>query len=123
MGRISEGMLGNVKGAVGNVVVTKYRDQAVIRKKAVRSDSKRSMTQLVQQAKFSVAIRFILKMGKFLEISYKSKIKRLTGKNAATKDLLEKAITGAYPNFTIDYSKVRVAVNTGVPEPEAPTTV
>src|SRR5436190_20592932 len=105
MGRIDRGILGSISGTVGTVVGSNWKGKQVVRAKAVRRNKTLSQAQIEQHAKFAVAGRFIKKLRKFLEISYKPKADGMTGQNVAMKELLRSAMTGVYPNFTIDYSK------------------
>jgi Family of unknown function (DUF6266) len=124
MGRIkSSSLLAEFSGTVGNVTVSRWKGKGVIKKKGVRQSTTLSQKQLVQSAKFSVAINFVKRLRKLLEITYRSQAKGMSGQNAAMKVLLPKAITGSYPSFGLDYSRIHLSPDTselpGAPAPAA----
>ena len=121
MGRYFNGVMGAVVGTVGTVVGSSWKGKKFLRGKAVRLNKTKTQKQLVQQAKFSVAINFVNKLAKFLEISYRSKADGMTGQNAAMKALLPGAITGTYPNFSLEFTKVKVSPDGDLPNGGAPS--
>jgi len=113
MGRISKGILGGFAGIVGTVVGGSWRGIDYMRSRAARKKSyKFSQTQLEQQAKFRIAAKFIRSMNSLLQDSFGDIAVRMTGANNALRYTLENAITGTYPTYTIDYSKVLVSRGT-----------
>lgn len=112
-----------MNGAVGNVVVSTWKDVNTIRKKGVRRNTTLTEAQLVHKAKFTLAGTFIKNMKNILEITFKSKAKSMSGQNAALSDLYKYAITGLYPNFTIDFSKVKISADSGIPNGTTPAAV
>ena len=115
MGQYFNGVMGAIKGTVGTVVGSSWKGKKYLRGKAVRLNNTPSQKQLVHRAKFAVVINFIVKLGRFLEISYRSKAKGMSGQNVALQAMLPAALTGAYPNFALDYSKVRVSADGYLP--------
>ena len=114
MGRLREGMLGQVQGKVGPVVGTTWKGKGVIRAKGVRRNNKQSEKQLVNQAKFGLASAFIYTMGNLVEITYRHLASGKTAKNAALSNLIHNAIIGTYPDFAIDFSKVNFSIQNGL---------
>jgi hypothetical protein len=68
-----------------------------------------SQAQLEQQEKFKIMIRFISTMSGLLMDTFKSYAVKMTGPNSAFSYNLKNAIVGAYPNYSIDFSKVLVS--------------
>jgi uncharacterized protein DUF6266 len=109
MGRISKGILGGFSGTVGTVVGGNWKGISYMRS---QSDARRTtftQPQLDQQAKFSVATKFLQTMNALLEVSFRNFAVRMTGINSALSYTLKHAITGAYPAFAIDYSMALVS--------------
>jgi hypothetical protein len=77
-----------------------------MRSKAKKRTGPLSDAQLEQQAKFAVAGKFTQSMNDLLTLGFKDQAIKMTGKNYAQSVILKDAITGAYPDFQIDYSKV-----------------
>jgi hypothetical protein len=113
MGQTSKGIMGNVSGTVGTVVGAKWRGKSYLRSKPdIKKNAKRSGSQLVQQAKFSLARTFIQGTKDLLELGFRTTAIGLTGQNKALAHMLKKAITGTYPELSIDYKKVLISQGT-----------
>lgn len=108
MGKINKGagILGGFRGTVGSVVGSNWRGIETMRAVAKPRKGNPTATQLNQQAKFAVGIKFLSAKRKLLEVGFKSLAVKMTGTNNALSNTLKSAITGVYPNYTIDYSKV-----------------
>jgi len=109
MGRINKGILGGFSGKVGTVVGGNWKGIDYMRSKANRSNTEASASQLVQQLKFSLAIRFASSMSALLALGFRNYANRQTGMNAAVSYILKNAIDGSYPNFSILYADVLVS--------------
>lgn len=60
--------------------------------------------QLDQQARFTEVVSFETTMTGLLETSFKNYANKMSGYNSALSYNIKNAITGSYPNYTIDYS-------------------
>ena len=104
-----DGILGGFDGAVGTVVGAKWRGKNVMKKKPTFSRNRKfSQEQLIQHAKFSLAHNFFRRFTTLLQSSFED-VTGKTPRGIAFRHFLDNAITGIYPNFGIDYSKVLVA--------------
>lgn len=107
MATIIKGYLDGFRGLLGNAVGASYRELDVIRGRPKKSSKAPTQTQLAQRARFALATHFSAMMEYFYQIGYKSSAgKAQSPVNAATQQILRDAIVGAYPDFSIDYSKV-----------------
>ena len=106
MGKMNNGILDNFSGAIGKVVGSNWRGVPYMRSKAKKRTGKLSDAQLEQQAKFAVAGKFTQSMNDLLTLGFRDQAIKMTGKNFAQSLILKDAITGTYPDFQIDYSKV-----------------
>lgn len=77
MGTIKKGILGGFSGTVGTVVGANWRGMDVIRSRPKSSGGKPTPLQLMQRAKFALAIKF--------QNSLRSMQSRLYGENAGVK--------------------------------------
>ena len=104
MGTIRKGALGGFSGKAGSIIGSSWRDISYIKGLPKLSNKPKSEKQLEQQARFSMALRFLLPVKDFLNIGFNDlKQGRSTGFNVAIKTLLAKAIIGIYPALEIDY--------------------
>lgn len=66
--------------------------------------------QLMQQAKFTLLMRFLLPLKPFIRVGYgQRRTDTHTPMNVAFQDNINRAITGEYPSYALDYSQIRIA--------------
>lgn len=100
MGKINQGILGGVSGQVGNVIGGTWKGIDYLRIKPSSVANPRTEGQVDQRSKFSTVLRFLQPMTD----GFKLYANKMTQFNAAMSYNLNNAITGAYPNFAIDYA-------------------
>jgi hypothetical protein len=120
MGTISGGVLGGFNGKVGAVIGSHWKGKAVMRGRSTAKRAKSSALQLEQQAKFTLMVNFLQAIVDFLNISFKKAAVQMSGFNKALSANIQFAITGTYPDFVIDYSKVQLSKGS-LPNVVAPT--
>ncbi|WP_439474483.1 DUF6266 family protein [Algoriphagus formosus] len=108
MGKINQGILGGVSGQVGNVIGGTWKGIDYLRIKPSSVANPRTEGQVDQRSKFSTVLRFLQPMTDFLRVGFKLYANRMTQFNAAMSYNLNNAVTGAYPNFMIDYASALV---------------
>jgi hypothetical protein len=107
MGRIRNGGNGAFSGKAGSFIGSSWRDINYIKGIPKLSNKPKTLKQLEQQAKFALAIQFLLPVKRQLEIGYgQVKQGRATSYNTALKQVLNDAIIGDYPDFEINYAAV-----------------
>ena len=109
MGKIEKGIPGGFSGKVGTVVGGNWRGIDYMRSKGKRSKAEPTASQLEQQAKFALAVRFAQSMSGLLNIGFSKYSVRQTGKNAALSYILKNAVGGVYPNNSILYANVQIS--------------
>ena len=109
MGTISKGILGGFSGTVGTVVGGNWKGIDYMRSQPSKRSGNFSQAQLEQQAKFRLLILFLETMTGLVRITFKDFAKQMTGFNSAMSYNLKNAVTGIYPDFTIDYGLVLVS--------------
>lgn len=109
MATILNGILGGFSGTVGTVIGASWNGIEYMRSRASVITQPNTPAQLEQRAKFGLAGKFLRPLIPFLRVSYKELAVKKSAFNAAMAHTLENAVTGLYPDFTIDYTKVLVS--------------
>ena len=109
MGKINQGILGGVSGQVGNVIGGTWKGIDYLRIKPSSVANPRTEGQIDQRSKFSTVLKFLQPMTDFLRVGFKQYANKMTQFNAAMSYNLNNAITGAYPNFMVDYASALVS--------------
>ena len=109
MAILRSGILGGFAGKVGTVVGSIWKGISTMRAYVANVTQPGSPAQLEHRAKFSLMMAFLKPLTAFLRIGFKAYAVGQTAQNAAFKTNFKNAITGVYPNFTIDYTKVLVS--------------
>lgn len=122
MAILQPGQVAYFKGKIGQVVVSKWRQLTVGRSVPKKSSKKASDIQLDQQSKFAMMTVFISRMGRAITLGYQNNAGNLTPYNTAVRYHLNNAVLGEYPNFSIDFAKVRVSQPRSAIEIDAPDT-
>jgi len=106
MGTIRKGLLGGVSGKVGNVVGGNWKGIDYLRIMPASVANPKSEKQMNQRIKFMTVIRFLQPFTEFVRIGFKAYATKMTAFNAAMSYNFKNAISGTYPDYSIDYSKV-----------------
>ncbi|RZM23366.1 MAG: hypothetical protein EOO88_26410 [Pedobacter sp.] len=107
MGAYSKGANGTFSGKVGSVVGTSWRSIDYLRSLPKKSKKEPTADQLAQRAKFALAPLYLRPIKDILNIGFGDKnLNKLTGYNAAVRLFLNEVVTGDYPAFSIDFSKM-----------------
>ena len=109
MAKIEHGILGGFSGKVGTVIGGTWKGIDFMRSKSKRRNFVPTQKQLEQQVKFALIMRFVQPMSALLEVTFVDYAVRKTGINSAFSYIYDNAITGVFPDFAIDYSKVLVS--------------
>lgn len=109
MARINLGILGGFSGKVGNVVGGAWKGIDYMRAKASSVANPRTVGQMTQRTKFSAILAFLKPITPFLRVGYKLFAIKQTAFNSAMSYHLANAITGEYPDITVDMSSALVS--------------
>lgn len=109
MGRITKGILGGFSGTVGTVIGGSWKGISYMRSQPTTRRSSSTEKQRAQRLKFGLMVKFQGTMTSLLNFTFNGLAIHMTGANYALKTNLANAITGTYPDFTIDYSKIAVS--------------
>jgi uncharacterized protein DUF6266 len=110
MAQLSSGILGPIRGKVGENVYYVRKGKQCVRSVPKKSSKAPSKSQLEQRVKMAKAVLFVSSLKRLLSISYRHYFKHRFPSNEVVKQILRSAITGVYPDFNIDYSKVQVSL-------------
>ncbi|SFE98361.1 hypothetical protein SAMN05518672_113151 [Chitinophaga sp. CF118] len=110
MARIKNGLLGDITGTIGNIEGYMLNGRLILRTRRAKSSKPPTQKQLACRMRMRVVKRFLGAFIEFVRIgfTYSAKNKIYNPHEAAVGWQLKNAITGEYPDITIDYSKVRV---------------
>lgn len=109
MSKISSGILGGFSGKVGNVVGAKWKGKDTMKIKPSSVRNPKTLRQLDQRTRFSTILGFLKPMAEFLRVSFRPYAKKMTQFNAAMSYNLQHAITGSYPNYSVNYAYALVS--------------
>jgi hypothetical protein len=104
MGKIPQGILGSLSGKVGSIIGGSWKGIDYIRIKPASVANPRTEGQVNQRNKFTITLEYLQATSEFIKIGYKSFAVKKTEFNAAMSYVLNNAVGGIAPNFTIDYS-------------------
>lgn len=110
MGTIKQGILGGFRGRVGNVIGSTWKGQDVMKIKPASVFNPNTERQQLQRAKFGLVGRFNQAHRNLIRIGFRAYTKNMTAANAAMSYNLANAITGPFPDLSIDYSKVMISM-------------
>lgn len=129
MAIINQGILGGLSGKIGNVIGGTWKGIDYLRIKPSSVANPKTEGQVDQRSKFSTVLRFLQPMTDFVRVGFKLYANRMTQFNAAMSYNLHNGVTGAYPNYSIDYANALVSrgnltgVSNGASSSPAPATV
>lgn len=104
MGKIGQGILGGLSGKVGNIIGGSWKGIDYIRIKPTSVANPRTEGQVNQRNKFTATLEFLQPNKDFINVGYKSFAIKQTAFNAAMSYVLNNAIIGVTPDFSVDYS-------------------
>ncbi|WP_418604168.1 DUF6266 family protein [Hwangdonia sp.] len=104
MGKIAQGILGGLSGKVGNVIGGNWKGIDYLRIKPSSVANPRTEGQVNQRNKFTVTLEYLQPNLAFVQKGYKNYAVKMTQFNAAMSYVLNNAVIGIAPNFTVDYS-------------------
>ena len=108
MGTIQKGILGGFSGKVGTVVGANWRGKDVMRSLPKNSQRAATEQQLIVRAKFKLVTQFLTPISTILKAHFGQSSGERSRRNLAVSYHIREAITGIYPDLSIDYPKVVV---------------
>lgn len=109
MGTISKGILGGFSGTVGPIVGASWNGIDYIRSRPYSAKRIPSPAQQAQQARFGLMVSVLRPLNSFLGLSFRRAAKGMSGFNLAVRYNILNAINGAYPDFTVDHTRLKLS--------------
>jgi hypothetical protein len=109
MATVKPGIVGNFNGKIGEVVLSRWKDTNVGKSTPRKSTKPPKLAQLDQRARFGLVNKFFGSISKVVSAGYQREKSNRTKMNIAVSYHLEKAVTGTYPNYVLDYSKILIS--------------
>lgn len=109
MGTIKQGILGGFSGKVGTVVGGSWKGISYMRSLAQNVKNPRTDAQMTQRSKFALTLAFLKPITNYVRVGFKPYATKQTAFNAAMSYIVANAISGEYPNHTLDFAKVLVS--------------
>ena len=106
MSTIKQGILGGFSGKVGTVIGGTWKGIDYMRSIPSSVSNPRTPAQQEHRAKFAAVVKFLKPLTPFLRIGFKNAAVKMSAFNAAMSANFKNAITGTFPVFDIDYTKV-----------------
>ena len=98
-----------LSGTLGDKVYYVRKGIQYTRSRPVSVSKPKSEAQLDQRAKFTTILKFLQPLTGFLRVGFKTEHATMSPFNAAMSYNFKNALTGAYPDYDIDYTKTRVS--------------
>ena len=107
MGITKNNSITGLSGRVGSFIGSAWNGTQVLKAPPrVKRNHKFTQPQLEQQAKFKVVIEHVQQMSTLLSRTYSNIKGAKTAFNKAMANVVNNAMTGTYPDYVIDWSKV-----------------
>ena len=106
MGKLVQGILGGVSGKVGTVIGSIRNGKAYVRGLNTSNKDPKTKRQLAQRMKFKLGLQLVAPASDFIKIGFRNFAVGHYAVNSAMAYNLKTALTGNYPSFGIDPSKV-----------------
>ena len=98
-----------LSGTLGDKVYYVRKGIQYTRSRPVSVSKPKSEAQLDQRAKFTTILKFLQPLTGFLRVGFKTEHATMSPFNAAMSYNFKNALTGTYPDYDIDYTKIRVS--------------
>jgi len=110
MGTIRNGANGGFKGKAGSIIGSSWKSINYIKGLYKKRTKPATEEQLMQQAKFARITAFLFPIKALLRIGFGlKKADTNTAMNIAMKANINRAVTGTYPDYSLDYSKIKLS--------------
>jgi len=112
MGIYNQGVYGPYSGRVGNVIGTFWKGRCVMRIRAASFTDANTIPQQTQRMKWRLVSAFLNANAKLVKLGMTAIDQKLTAFNNAMKYNIPEAITGTFPELSLDLTKVTLSKGT-----------
>lgn len=110
MATIKHGANGGFKGKAGSVVGSSWKGIDYIKGLSKKRTKPFSEEQKIQQERFATITKFLMPIAPILKLGFGQKnAEAMTPTNVALQVNMDMAVTGVYPLFELDYSKILIS--------------
>ena len=109
MARQKPGGAGQLRGKIGDVVITKWKSKSIARDVPSKTTKRTTIPLKSHRTKFGKINKTLKRLQQTLTLGFASALKSMTGVNAAVKFNFKTLIIGDYPHYEIDYSSLMIA--------------
>jgi len=109
MGTFKPGPMGVVRGLIDTIVASKWKDTFVVKGRPTKSNKPATLQQADQRLRFALITTLLKRIGSTIAVGYQNAGKNLTPMNVASRYHLDKAITGIYPDYKVDFTKLKLS--------------
>lgn len=108
MEKVKQGIFGEVKSKVGNLVGCTWKGTPYMRARPSHMTNPQTEKQQSQRGKFMIAMDFLRPITPFIRYGYLEFTESQSAFNAAMSYLMKNAFTGSGESLALDYNKVLV---------------
>lgn len=112
MGKIKQGILSGFSGKVGSIVGVSWKGNPYMRSKPLPSTKEPTFPQQMHRKKFALAQSTLQQLTPFIRVGFKEYHNEQIPFCVALSYTIKNAITGSYPNYTINYPNFLVSNGT-----------
>jgi len=109
MGLYNQGIYGPYSGRVGNVIGSFWNGRCVMRIRAASFTDANTIPQQTQRMKWKLVAAFVKANSKLIKLGMSAVDEKLTAFNNAMKLNIPEAITGTFPELSLDLTKVTLS--------------
>lgn len=109
MAKLKSGILGGISGTIGNIIGGNWRGIDYIRSKPANVKDRNTEAQQNQRKRFRIMITFLKKAKVFVNIGFRNSGRARTPINAAMSKNIKEAVSGVFPDISLDPSKLILA--------------
>lgn len=102
MAKIGDNIMGAGQGKIGDVVIYSMHGKNFMRSKPSKYTDRKSEAQLAQRAKMQAVTGFMSPFRELIRKTYAGEAVGRAPYHAAKSEIMRKAVSGAYPDFSID---------------------
>jgi hypothetical protein len=125
MAVISQGVYGGISGKLGNTVGASWKGIHYLRILPASVANPNTPKQQSQRQKFLITLKFLQPLYEAVNVGYRKFAVKMSPFNSAFSYTIQNAITGAAPDYTIDYAKALLSRGnlTKAQQPQVTSTV
>ena len=109
MGTFKPGPMGVVNGLIDTVVTSKWKNVYVIKGRPTKSKKAATLKQEDQHMRFALVTSLLKRINPIIATGYQNAGKNLTPMNAAARYHLANAVKGTYPDYEMDFTKLKLS--------------